>query len=215
MFTGIVEKCGILKGRQSAGGIMRLIVDAGPQFSDISIGESVLVNGVCLSVVENTRGLLLFELAEETQRKTTLGAIKLGKRVNLEKAISASGRFNGHFVAGHINGKGEVILKKKSEGGYEIRIRIPQDISRYLINKGSVAVDGVSLTAGDVSGAEFSAYLIPLTLSLTNLSDLSAKDTVNIEADIIGKYVEKFMISESYKKSKPEINTLLKEYGYI
>lgn len=151
---------------------------------------------------------------KETKGKTTLGKMRLGSRVNLERAVSSSGRFNGHFVTGHIDGQGKVVSVKDAGGSREIRVETADDIFRYLVNKGSVAIDGVSLTVSETADNSFSVFLIPLTLGATNLGERREGDEVNIETDIIGKYIAKFAMPHLIGKTAVT-EGFLKKYGYV
>lgn len=214
MFTGIIEKCGILKERINYRGAMRLVVDAGREFTDVKMGDSVSVNGVCLSVTKNNGGKLYFDLMKETQDTTTLGALKIGAKLNLEKALAAEGNFSGHLVTGHIDGIGRVLKREEKQSGAELTIGVGENLIRYIQEKGSVAIDGTSLTSIRVKKDSFAVSLIPLTLIATNLKWLNAGDTVNVETDIIAKYAEKLLTKSS--KGQVGLNEeFLKKYGYV
>ncbi|MBI5574212.1 MAG: riboflavin synthase [Elusimicrobia bacterium] len=205
MFTGIIEDLGTVKK------INKMQITVETKLDDIKIGDSVCVNGVCLTVVDYlllvTRySLLTFDISEETFKKTNLGELKIGSVVNLERALKSDGRLGGHFVTGHIDGTGK-ILKIKKSGNSEIwQFSIPEILSKYIAEKGSVAIDGISLTIVEKKINSFSVAIIPHTLKNTTLGIKKVGDTVNIETDILAKYIlqqkEKNKItSETLKKA--------------
>jgi len=191
MFTGIVEEV----GRVAALDGLRIDVACG--FDDLAIGDSVAVNGVCLTVVElsalDDGWGFAAELSEETLARTSLGQLGSGSAVNLERPVPAGGRLGGHVVQGHVDGTGMVRRLDPQEGSVVIWIEAPQALRRYLVEKGSVAVDGVSLTVAGLKGEAFSIALIPHTLTATTLSDKTPGDVVNLEVDILAKYVESLL----------------------
>jgi len=191
MFTGIVEEV----GRVAALDGLRIDVACG--FDDLAIGDSVAVNGVCLTVVElsalDDGWGFAAELSEETLARTSLGQLGSGSAVNLERPVPAGGRLGGHVVQGHVDGTGMVRRLDPQEGSVVIWIEAPQALRRYLVEKGSVAVDGVSLTVAGLKGEAFSIALIPHTLTATTLSDKAPGDVVNLEVDILAKYVESLL----------------------
>jgi riboflavin synthase len=190
MFTGIVEELGVV--REIAGG--RLAVGCRTVSADAEIGSSVAVNGVCLTVVERSDERLAFDLSEETIRRTGLSRLRDGDGVNLERPLRLSGRVGGHLVQGHVDGVGEIDgVTPDAEGGAWVTVRTPPDLRRYVVEKGSVCVDGVSLTVAALDGAAFSVALIPHTLAVTTLGMVRPGDAVNVEVDVIAKYVESML----------------------
>ncbi|MDQ4148680.1 MAG: riboflavin synthase [Actinomycetota bacterium] len=189
MFTGIVEAEGIVVGCRPP----RLEVAC--NLRNLSEGESVSVNGVCLTVAAITGSGFAADLSEETLRRSALHGLGEGDRVNLERAMPASGRFGGHVVQGHVDGVGRVLKRVELDGSVEMTFSIPESLERYLVEKGSVAVDGVSLTVTDVGPGWFSVSLIPHTLVSTRLGDRRPGDPVNIEVDVLAKYVERLLTS--------------------
>lgn len=186
MFTGIVEGRGTVR---TAG--RRLVVDCGDVARDAAIGASIAVNGVCLTVVDRDADALAFDLSEETLARTGLGRLAEGDGVNLERPMAADGRFGGHIVQGHVDGVGSVkALTADAGGGATLDVEVPAALRRYLVEKGSVTVDGVSLTVATVLPEGFRIALIPHTLSGTTLGALRTGDAVNLEVDVIAKYVE-------------------------
>jgi riboflavin synthase len=189
MFTGIVEEVGIVRALNGA----RLEVDCRGAAMDSEVGASVAVGGVCITVIERTGDRLAFDLSLETLSRTTLGELSPGDGVNLERPLRLSDRLGGHLVQGHVDGIGRVESLVPEEGGATLTVRYPEDLARYLVEKGSVTVDGVSLTITSVAGGRFSVALIPHTLAATTLGALATGDGVNLEADVVAKYVGRML----------------------
>lgn len=191
MFTGIVEEIGtvkvLLKGAKSA----ELTINANIIFDDLKLGDSVAVNGVCLTITRLTRESLTADVMNETLRRSSLGTLNVGSRVNLERAMPANGRFGGHIVTGHIDGTGVIAKKQTDEIAVWYTIRASDSLMRYIIEKGSIAVDGISLTVASVSKDCFAVSVIPHTAKETILSEKNVGNVVNLENDIVGKYIEK------------------------
>jgi riboflavin synthase len=187
MFTGIVEERGVVRRVDPS----RLAVDCRVVTSDAEIGASVAVNGVCLTVVEHSPEHLAFDLSEETMRRTSFARLSRGHAVNLERPLTLSSRLGGHLVQGHVDGVGEVTeIERSADGGAWLTVRAPRDIRRYLVEKGSVCVDGISLTVAALDGDAFSVALIPHTMNVTTLGSAAVGDPVNLEVDVIARYVE-------------------------
>ncbi len=187
MFTGIVEERGVVRET----GPPRLSVACRTVTSDAEPGASIAVNGACLTVVERSSDHLAFDLSEETLRRTGFARLREGDPVNLERALTLSSRLGGHLVQGHVDGVGEVTgFERTGDGGAWLTVRAPGDLVRYLVEKGSIGVDGVSLTIAECVGEVFSAALIPHTLDVTTLGSAKVGDPVNLEVDVIAKYVE-------------------------
>ena len=194
MFTGIVEE----RGTVLETGAFRLVVGCHTVVSDSEIGASVAVNGVCLTVI--ARGLedLSFDLSEETLARSTLGRLGRGDPVNLERPVTLSARLGGHLVQGHVDGVGEVSgIERDDQGGAVLTTRVPERLLRYAVEKGSISVDGVSLTIAELAGDGMRVALIPHTLAVTTLGTLVPGDLVNLEMDVIAKYVERLMAGDS------------------
>ncbi|HMS75755.1 riboflavin synthase [Gordonia sp. (in: high G+C Gram-positive bacteria)] len=191
MFTGIVEELGTIVARDDLTDSARITVDGPLVTSDAGHGDSIAVNGVCLTVVEFGDGRFTVDVMAETLKRSSLGALEAGSRVNLERAMAAGGRFGGHIVQGHVDGVGEVAAVSPSENWTVVRIALPAELSRYVVEKGSITVDGVSLTVSAVGDDWFEISLIPTTLAETNLGITEPGRVVNLEVDVIAKYVER------------------------
>lgn len=196
MFTGLIEELGTVKGIRSQSGGMRLSIAGKTVFDGIKTGESIAVNGACLTVVEMSHSLFGADVSKETLTKTTLGRLRVGDRVNLERAMRPTDRLGGHLVAGHVDAVGVIRTIERSGDASLFTFEAPPEVLRYLIYKGSIAVDGISLTVNEVQGERFSVTIIPHTARQTTLGLKKAGDPVNLEADMIGKYVEKFVKTE-------------------
>ncbi len=194
MFTGIIEEVGTIEAVTTPSrDLRRLSIRAPATAADLAIGSSVAVEGVCLTVVDLADGSFSVEAVPETLGRTTLGLRDRGDRVNLERPLAASGRFDGHIVQGHVDGVGEVMAVIAEGDNRRLRIRPPADLLRYLVEKGSVTVDGVSLTVAALTPDAFEVALIPHTLAVTTLGERVAGDGVNLEVDILAKYVERLL----------------------
>jgi len=210
VFTGIVEGKGTVRGIVRRGDTLLLRISLPPQLTDIGPGDSISVDGSCLTVLEGLEREIVVEVSEETLSRTKISQYVPGKRVNLERAIRAGGRFGGHFVTGHVDGVGEVVLMDRGQRTARLEVLAPGEVSQYLVKKGSVAVDGVSLTVNEVWGDRFQVMLIPYTLEHTTLGELRPGDKVNLEADILAKYVRKFL---NLKEGIDE--AFLAEHGFL
>ena len=186
MFTGIVEE----RGSVRAASARRLSVACRTVAADAGVGSSIAVNGVCLTVVERSEDHLVFDLSEETVRRTGLSRLAEGDAVNLERPLTLSSRLGGHLVQGHVDGVGEITGFEPGPGGASMTVRAPRELGRYLVDKGSVCVDGISLTVAAMDGDAFSVALIPHTLDVTTLGSARVGDPVNLEVDVIAKYVD-------------------------
>jgi len=214
MFTGIIEDKGKVIRVEYRGQAKRLTLEMPRDLTEIQLGDSIIINGVCLTVVEQKGQAIGVDLSPETLQRTTLAEMKEGEEVNLERALKLSDRLGGHIVTGHIDGIGVITDKRKEKDFLSLRIRIPQSVSRYVVQKGSIAIDGISLTVNECQGEEIQITLIPYTIKKTTLVDKKVGDRVNIEADILGKYVEK-MVNQRSKKSEGVDLSFLKEHGFI
>ncbi|GAB2926479.1 riboflavin synthase [Rhodococcus aerolatus] len=191
MFTGIVEELGEVVSRDELADAARLRLRGPVVTGDARHGDSIAVNGVCLTVVDVTDGAFTADVMDETLRRSSLGALAPGSRVNLERAATLGSRLGGHLVQGHVDATGEVLSRTPSEHWELVRISLPQAISRYVVEKGSITVDGVSLTVAALDEESLTVSLIPTTLELTTLGRAAVGTTVNLEVDVIAKYVER------------------------
>ena len=193
MFTGIIEEMGSVKALRREAGAARLTISASTVLGSTALGDSICVNGVCLTVVDMGRSEFSADVANETLKVTDLGELQVGQKVNLERALQLSARIGGHLVTGHVDAVGRIREKRQEGNSWRVFIEAPEFALRYIIKKGSVAVDGISLTVADVDITGFSIAMIPHTAKLTTLGFKSAGDSVNLETDIIGKYVERLL----------------------
>lgn len=193
MFTGIIEEMGSVKALRREAGAARLTISASTVLDGTALGDSICVNGVCLTVVDMSGSEFSADVAVETLRVTNLGELRIGARVNLERALQLSARIGGHLVSGHVDAVGRIREKREEGSGWRIFIDAPEGILRYVIKKGSIAIDGISLTVADLDKNGFSVAMIPHTAKLTTLGFKSAGDGINLEVDIIGKYVERLL----------------------
>ena len=193
MFTGIVEELGTVEAVEDQGDALRLTIRATTVLEDVGLGDSISVNGCCLTVSELGDGRWTADLMQETLDKTSLRGVAPGDRVNLERAVTVDKRLGGHIVQGHVDGVGEVLSRNPSEHWDVVRISLPGDLDRYLVDKGSITVDGVSLTVVEAHEDSFTVCLIPETLARTTLGSRRVGDVVNLEADVIAKHVEKLL----------------------
>lgn len=191
MFTGIIEEKGKLAFIRERENLLILGIKASKTSSGTKIGDSVAVDGVCLTVVKRQRDVLVFEAMKETIDKTTFHLLEVGDEVNLERSLKVGGRFGGHFVSGHIDGVGTIkrIVSEKNNVRYDIKI--PSALESFVVPKGSIAIDGMSLTVGEVKGDVLSVYIIPHTLAVTTLGHKNQFDKINVETDMIAKYILK------------------------
>ncbi|WP_309648126.1 riboflavin synthase [Nocardioides sp.] len=193
MFTGIVEELGTVAAVEDQGDAIRLTVQASTVLSDAGLGDSIAVNGCCLTVVSHDGVQWTADVMQETLDKTSLLGVKPGDRVNLERAVTAEKRLGGHIVQGHVDGVGHVVRRSPSEHWEVVEISMPPELGRYLVDKGSITVDGVSLTVVEAHDTSFTVSLIPETLARTTLGSRQPGDRVNLEVDIIAKHVEKLV----------------------
>lgn len=193
MFTGIIETTGTVRSIEARGDLTRLGIEAASIASEVAIGDSVAVNGTCLTVTGTQGSVVHFDAIVETLEKTALGDLVADSLVNLERALVAGGRLDGHIVQGHVDGVGCVRGLERAGNDVRLAIDCPEEIRQFLLEKGSVAIDGVSLTVVDIDEAGFDVALIPLTLEHTTLGERSVGERVNLEADVLGKYVKSYL----------------------
>ena len=212
MFTGIIEELGIVESLQKKGASAVLSVKAEKVVSDAVCGDSISVNGACLTVINNSAGVLKFDIQAETLKKTNICNLKINNSVNLERALKVDQILGGHFVTGHIDCISKIKRKQKIKGAVKIEFEIKPEISKYIVQKGSIAVDGISLTVGEVFKDSFTVYIIPYTLANTTLGFKKETDIVNIELDILAKYTDKLL---SAKGESSVTKEFLTEHGFI
>lgn len=213
MFTGLVEEVGKIKHLNSGGKASILTIQGNKILEDLKIGDSVAVNGVCLTVTQITGSNFSADVMNETLKSSSLGHLNQGSKVSLERAMSVNGRFGGHFVSGHIDGVGQIVHIKKDDNAVWFTLKTETEIARYIVKKGSIAMDGVSLTVAKIEGNTFSISMIPHTFAVTHFAEKKVLDYVNLESDVIGKYVEKLLGFE--KPTSSEITReFLQKFGY-
>ncbi|MEV8529134.1 MULTISPECIES: riboflavin synthase [unclassified Streptomyces] len=193
MFTGIVEELGEVTAIENLGDASRFRLRGPVVTEGAGHGDSIAVNGVCLTVVEFGDGEFTADVMEETLKRSSLGALDIGSRVNLERPMAVGGRLGGHIVQGHVDGTGTIMARTPSENWEIVKISLPGDLSKYVVEKGSITVDGVSLTVVEAAADYFTISLIPTTLALTTLGIKQPGDPVNLEVDVIAKYVERLL----------------------
>ncbi len=192
MFTGIIEETGFVRALHSGASGSTVLIEGATVTPEMKLGDSIAVNGVCLTVAEIKGRTFRCDLSAETVHRSTIGRLRGGMPVNLERPVSAGGRFGGHFVQGHVDGVGQLISTTPAGEGVDMDFSVPAELQRYLVSKGSVAVDGISLTVARLSEHGFTVAVIPFTYRVTNLRHLRPGDEVNLEMDVLAKYLERF-----------------------
>jgi len=218
MFTGLIEGIGRIKGASKTGRDMNLFITPLFDMTGCSKGDSISVNGVCLTITEIKDDSLSMYASEETITRSTLGGLKRGDEVNLERALSLADRLDGHMVSGHVDGVGKILRKEQIQRSWLMRVGIDEGLARYTIEKGSIAIDGISLTINRCQDNFFEVNIIPETAEVTTILKKKVGDSVNIETDLIAKYVEKFIrkerISEKKAASGSINNEMLERFGF-
>lgn len=217
MFTGIIQSVGKIAALEVRGGDARVRIDCGKlDMSEVNTGDSIAVSGVCLTVVEHSAMGFSADVSAETLLRTTLGRLHTGDAVNLEKSLMLSTPLGGHLVSGHVDGVGMVVNRREAARSVQFRIKAPDALAKYVAEKGSVCVDGVSLTVNAIHGAEFEVNIIPHTLAETTLGVITANSEVNIEVDVVARYLERLMLGERAAQSGSEITReFLAQHGFI
>ena len=213
MFTGLIEDTGRVASFQRSGEAGVLVVETALPTAEIAIGDSIAVNGACLTVTGKNGHSLSFDVSPESMSRTTIGKLGSGNRVNLERALRLGDRLGGHIVSGHVDCAGQLSRSESRSGNFQLQFTLPPEHARYLVEKGSVTIDGISLTVNTVSRDGFSVNIIPHTYSCTTLAQLRVGDRVNIETDIIGKYVER--LTAPWKPEGGLSMKMLAENGFI
>jgi riboflavin synthase len=214
MFTGIIEEVGTVEHIRQSGEAIVMTIGAQKILADVHLGDSIAVNGVCLTVTSFTDRTFTVDVMPETVKATSLRTLTKGSKVNLERAMAANGRFGGHFVSGHVDGIGRIIRKWPSANAVYYEIEIPKELRQYMILKGSVAVDGTSLTIFGLTDDTFTISLIPHTRAETILGEKQPGDIVNIECDMIGKYVVQLMEGKKEEAKSSITLEFLERHGY-
>ena len=204
MFTGIIEEIGTIKSINSNGISSQLCISANAILEDTKIGDSIAVNGVCLTVTSIKSNLFTADVMAETLRRSNLGSLIPQSKVNLERAMPANGRFGGHIVSGHIDGTGTIVEIKPEGNAVWIKINCSDNLLKYIIHKGSITIDGISLTVAKVTDSDFSVSIIPHTAANTTLLQKKSGDVVNLENDVVGKYIEKLLSFQKIDEQKPQ-----------
>ncbi len=197
MFTGIIMAVGTVKNISRQGGDMRLQINTGKlDLADVQLGDSIATNGVCLTVVELPGDGFVADVSNETLSLATLADIKVGQRVNLEKALTPTTRLGGHIVSGHVDGVGEVVSLRADARSTRYQLKAPDELAKYIAHKGSITVDGISLTVNAINGAVFDLNIVPHTVSETNIAQWQAGTRVNLEVDVLARYLERLLLGE-------------------
>ncbi len=202
MFTGIIESIGSIRSLTPKGGDVRVYVETGKlDLGDVKLGDSIAVNGVCLTAVELPGDGFWADVSRETLDCTAFSDLKSGSRVNLEKALTPTTRLGGHLVSGHVDGVGEIISRSDNARAIQFRVRAPKELAKYVAHKGSITVDGTSLTVNAVDGAEFELTIVPHTLAETIMADYRAGRRVNLEVDLLARYLERLLLGDKAAES--------------
>lgn len=216
MFTGIIEAVGEVTAVEPRGGDIRLRVKTGDlDLADVALGDSIATNGVCLTVIELPGDGYWADVSVETIDNTTLASWALGQKVNLEKALTAQTRLGGHIVSGHVDGVGEVVSRHQDARSERFRIKAPASLAKYIAHKGSVTIDGVSLTVNSVEGAEFELNIVPHTIEKTVVGSYNSGSKVNLEVDVIARYLERLLQGDQAAEANPGLSMdFLQEHGF-
>ncbi len=216
MFTGIIEAIGEIKRVEQQQGDVRLTVATNDlNLSDAQLGDSIAVNGVCLTAIELSEKQFVADVSNETLSATTMADIKAGSPVNLECALQAQTRLGGHMVSGHVDGVGRILERKPDARSVRFTFEMPAEISRYVAQKGSICIDGISLTVNTVDDVSFSVNIVPHTLEMTTLGRRNVGDAVNLEVDVIARYLERLMLGQSTTEPTVDYKALLEKNGFM
>lgn len=218
MFTGIIESLGKVESLQSVGGDVRLRIGTNLDMSDVHLGDSIATNGICLTVIEWGENWYAADVSRESLNRTTLGSWKVGQRVNVEKAMLPTTRFGGHIVSGHVDAVGEITAVREDARSIYYEVTAPAEIAKYLAEKGSVTVDGISLTINHLRGNIISLNLIPHTAERTNICTWKTGAKVNLEVDVLARYIERLMLGDKAAEVKEQSKlsmAFLAENGFL
>lgn len=218
MFTGIIEAIGSIRAMTPKGGDVRVYVATGKlDLGDVKLGDSIAVNGTCLTVVELPGDGFWADVSRETLTRTAFGDLKVGSPVNLEKALTPTTRLGGHLVSGHVDGVGEIVSRADNARAIQFRVRAPRELAKYIALKGSITVDGVSLTVNAVDGADFELTIVPHTLQETIMADYRSGRRINLEVDLLARYLERLLLGD--KAAEPAASGIseafLAEHGFL
>lgn len=219
MFTGIIESVGKVKAMQNMGGDIRLTIQTDLDMSDVKLGDSIATNGVCLTVIDFAQGYYVADVSRETIQRSTMMHWQAGQAVNVEKAMLPTTRFGGHIVSGHVDAVGEIIVARQDARSLYFEVDVPTDLARYLAEKGSITVDGISLTINHLNGHIVSLNLIPHTAQHTNISTWTVGRKVNIEVDILARYIERLLLGEKAAQTQKDTSKIdlnfLAQHGFL
>lgn len=216
MFTGIIQAVGSISALQGRGGDMRVHIHCGKlDMSDVALGDSIAVSGVCLTVIEFDQHGFAADVSAETLRCTKLGSMRAGSAVNLEKALTPQTRLGGHLVSGHVDGVGEVVARSQDANSVCFSVRAPDALARYIAAKGSITVDGISLTVNAVAASVFELNIVPHTLQETTMDSLIKGSTVNLEVDVIARYLERLITAGGSDNTGTLTREMLANYGFV
>ncbi|GAA0320504.1 riboflavin synthase subunit alpha [Bacillus carboniphilus] len=216
MFTGLVEEIGTIRGIKQSRDAMTLTIQASKTMDDIKLGDSYAINGVCLTVTTFTHDHFMVDVMPETFHHTGLARLKVGSPVNIERAMAANGRFGGHFVSGHVDGVGTIVGRGEKSNAIYVRIQVPEDIELYLVQRGSITIDGTSLTIFSIEGNIVTVSLIPHTAHETILGSKKVGDHVNVEADMLAKYMASLLKNEREAQKKQGLSlSFLEQHGFL
>lgn len=215
MFSGIVEEAALVSAFEARSAPAALVVESVVVDDSTRVGDSICIDGVCLTVLEHKGRCLRFELAPETLRRSALGSLAAGRRVNLERSLKVDGRVHGHFVFGHVDGVAKLLARTRDGECVRLAFELPSDLSPLVAPKGSISVSGVSLTVGEVKPGEFSVYLLPYTLRQTTLGELQVGEQVNLEVDMLARYVQRLLAAHEGAGGSHLGEEFLREHGYL
>lgn len=221
MFTGIIESVGTVKALTQTGGDVRLTIQVGKlDMRDVKLGDSIATNGVCLTVIDYGKDWYAADVSLETMSRTCLAGWKSGTKVNLEKALLPTTRLGGHIVSGHVDGIGEIVVRKQDARSIYFEVKAPDELARYLAEKGSITVDGISLTINHLNGAKVSLNLVPHTALETTIDQWQVGSKVNLEVDVLARYIERLLLGDKAAEPKQEKNSgidlaFLRDSGFL
>ena len=216
MFTGIIQAVGDIRQIEQRGTDARYVIGTGElELSDVQIGDSIATQGVCLTAIEFGNDYYAADVSGETLSRTTFGQLVKGSAVNLEMSVTPTTRLGGHMVSGHVDGIGEVIDRSSDGRSERFVIKAPDELAKYIAEKGSICIDGISLTVNGIAGSQFDLNIVPHTLSVTTMGNLQAGSTVNLEVDVVARYLERLMLGDNAASTGGITEGFLKEHGFV